>query len=84
MVPSKQKSILLLDLPIAVRALLLVLRPIDDRPWPTGRFWPVALLAASLGATYTVFSEWIVIPIAALWLARRSASATPSRMETVR
>lgn len=101
------------DLLIAVSALLLALCLIGDRAWPNVQFWPVALLTAGFGVTYTIFSEWlnlvvrqswayselmpvlpllgtgvsplmqwIVIPIAALWLARRSAAEMPIRTET--
>lgn len=101
------------DLLIAVSALLLALCLIGDRAWPNVQFWPVALLTAGFGVTYTVFSEWlnlvvrqswayselmpvlpwlgtglsplmqwIAIPIATLWLARRSASGMPIRTET--
>ena len=100
------------DVLIAVSALLLGLCLIGNRAWPNVQFWPVALLTAGFGVTYTVFSEWlnlvvrqswayselmpvlpwlgtglsplmqwVVIPIAALWLARRSASAMPIRTE---
>ena len=100
------------DVLIAVSAFLLALCLIGDGAWPNVQFWPVALLTAGFGVTYTVFSEWlnlvvrqswayselmpvlpwlgtglsplmqwVVIPIAALWLARRSASAMPIRTE---
>jgi hypothetical protein len=103
------------DLLIAVSSLLLALCLIGERAWPNIQFWPVALLTAGFGVTYTVFSEWlnlvvrqswayselmpvlpwlgtglspliqwIVIPIGALWLARRNASAISMRTEIVK
>jgi hypothetical protein len=46
------------DAIIASTALMIALALFGDRDWPNERFMRVLVLATTIGALYTVFSEW--------------------------
>jgi uncharacterized membrane protein YciS (DUF1049 family) len=46
------------DLFIAALSLTASVILVGSKKWPAERFLPVALLAVTIGVSYTVFSEW--------------------------
>jgi uncharacterized membrane protein YciS (DUF1049 family) len=55
------------DVLIAALSLTAALILVGYKQWPRERFLPVALLAVTIGVSYTVFSEWNNTVVTRAW-----------------
>lgn len=65
------------DVMIAAGALLLALLLVGHEAWPQGERVAVALATAVLGASYTVFSEWLNVSVRGSWVYAATMPVVP-------